>query len=96
MKIELDLPDEMVKDLRDKSLARGLSVVDYTTELVREVLRQTDDLTPAQRRTIDARLAEGLEDIKQGRVHGPFSTHAELRACLHGKTKKKRSKRTPG
>lgn len=32
-----------------------------------------DEYTPEQRRIIDARLAEGLDDIKTGRVHGPFT-----------------------
>jgi hypothetical protein len=30
---------------------------------------------PAQRRTIDAQLAQGLADIKAGRTHGPLRTH---------------------
>jgi AbrB family looped-hinge helix DNA binding protein len=33
-----------------------------------------DEYTPEQRRVIDARLAEADEDIRQGRVHGPFET----------------------
>jgi bifunctional DNA-binding transcriptional regulator/antitoxin component of YhaV-PrlF toxin-antitoxin module len=41
-----------------------------------------DEYTPAQRRIIDAQLAEGLADIKAGRVHGPFSTHQEFIASL--------------
>lgn len=32
-----------------------------------------DDYTPEQRRIIDARLAKADEDIKSGRVHGPFT-----------------------
>jgi len=34
-------------------------------------------LTPEQKATIDARLAEGMEDIRQGRVLGPYSTAKE-------------------
>jgi predicted transcriptional regulator len=34
-----------------------------------------DEYTPEQHRIIDARLAEGLTDIKAGRVYGPFETH---------------------
>ena len=33
-----------------------------------------DEYTPAQRRIIDARLARADEDIKAGRVYGPFDT----------------------
>jgi antitoxin component of MazEF toxin-antitoxin module len=32
-----------------------------------------DEYTPRQRRMIDARLAKAEEDIKAGRVHGPFT-----------------------
>ena len=34
MKIELDLPKDLVDDLRDRSEQRGLSVNDYATELL--------------------------------------------------------------
>ena len=32
-----------------------------------------DEYTPEQRRIIDARLDKADEDIKAGRIHGPFS-----------------------
>jgi predicted transcriptional regulator len=58
-----------------------------------------DEYTVEQRRIIDARLAEGLADIKAGRVYGPFYTHEEMMASLrnHGKkaelkTNKRRSR----
>jgi bifunctional DNA-binding transcriptional regulator/antitoxin component of YhaV-PrlF toxin-antitoxin module len=47
-----------------------------------------DEYTPEQRRLVDAQLAEGLADIKAGRVHGPFSTHKEFIASLHMEAKK--------
>ena len=47
-----------------------------------------DEYTPEQRRIIDARLAEGLADIKAGRVRGPFSTHKEFIASLHREARK--------
>jgi hypothetical protein len=56
-----------------------------------------DDYTPEQRRIIDAQLTEGLDDIKAGRVRGPFATHAEFIASLHKETRKlnrKRAKRS--
>jgi AbrB family looped-hinge helix DNA binding protein len=36
-----------------------------------------EELRPAQKRQLDARLAEGLADVKAGCVHGPFATAKE-------------------
>ena len=47
------------------------------------------DYTPAQRRAIDARLAEAEEDIKHGRVHGPFKTHEAMMTFLNKEVVKK-------
>jgi bifunctional DNA-binding transcriptional regulator/antitoxin component of YhaV-PrlF toxin-antitoxin module len=47
-----------------------------------------DEYTPEQRRIVDAQLAEGLADVKAGRVHGPFSTHKEFIASLHKEARK--------
>ncbi|MBI3325368.1 MAG: Spy/CpxP family protein refolding chaperone [Nitrospinae bacterium] len=44
-------------------------------------------LTPEQRAIIDARLAQGLEDIEKGRVLGPFTTAREAMRALRGKTR---------
>lgn len=51
---------------------------------------EDEEYTPAQRRIIDARLAEAAEDVRQGRVFGPFDTHQELMASL------KRTSKQPG
>ena len=51
-------------------------------------LPAADEYTPAQRRVIDAQLAEGLADIKAGRTHGPFGTHREMIDFLHAQVKK--------
>ena len=40
------------------------------------------EYTPAQRRLIDARLAKSDEDIKRGRVYGPFGTHQQFVMAL--------------
>ena len=57
-------------------------------------LRAADDeYTPEQRRIIDARLAEGLADIKAGRTFGPFSNADEMIA--HMKTQLKKRASTP-
>ena len=40
---------------------------------------------------VDREIAEGLEDIRRDRVHGPFRTHAEMIRFLHAKTSKRRA-----
>ena len=51
-----------------------------------------DEYTPKQRRIIDARLAESAQDIRAGRLYGPFETHEEMVQFLHHHTKKAREK----
>lgn len=51
-----------------------------------------DEYTPEQRRIIDAGLAEGLEDIRQGRTYGPFDTHAAMMDSLQANSKKSKLK----
>ncbi len=53
-----------------------------------------DEYTPEQRRIADAQLAEGLTDVKAGRVHGPFSTHKEFIASLHTEARKLSRRKT--
>jgi bifunctional DNA-binding transcriptional regulator/antitoxin component of YhaV-PrlF toxin-antitoxin module len=48
-----------------------------------------DEYTPAQRRAIDARLAEGLADIKAGRTFGPFNSAGEMVAHMEARVAKK-------
>ncbi len=47
-----------------------------------------DEYTPEQRRIIDARLAKSDEDIKRGRLYGPFDTHEQFIASLHKEASK--------
>jgi len=49
-----------------------------------------EEYTPAQRRIIDARLAKSDEDIKHGRVYGPFNTAEEMAASIEDNIKKRR------
>jgi bifunctional DNA-binding transcriptional regulator/antitoxin component of YhaV-PrlF toxin-antitoxin module len=56
---------------------------------------EDDEYTPAQRRMIQKRLEEAAEDVRQGRVYGPFSTHEELMASLARTGKQSASRRTP-
>jgi predicted transcriptional regulator len=50
--------------------------------------------TTAQRRAIDAKLADGLADIEAGRTFGPFDTTAQMVA--HMKRHVKRNAKTIG
>lgn len=50
-----------------------------------------DEYTPAQRRVIDARLAEADDDIKHGRVYGPFHTAEEMAASMEANIKELRA-----
>jgi len=52
-----------------------------------------DEHTPAQRRAIDARLARADEDIRAGRVYGPFDTAEEMAASIETNLKKLRTAR---
>ena len=47
-----------------------------------------DEYTPEQRGRLDALLAEGLADVKAGRVHGPFDKHEEMIDFLHAEVAK--------
>ena len=51
------------------------------------------EYTPAQRRVIDARLAESLEQAKRGETYGPFETHEEMVTFLRNEAKKARPKK---
>jgi bifunctional DNA-binding transcriptional regulator/antitoxin component of YhaV-PrlF toxin-antitoxin module len=53
-----------------------------------------DRYTPEQRRSIDSHIAEGLDDINHGRLHGPFETHEEMVAFLHSEVKKVKAKKS--
>ena len=48
-----------------------------------------DEYTPEQRRMIDARLAEGLADIKAGRTFGPFDNADEMIAHMRAGLQKR-------
>ncbi len=50
-------------------------------------------LTFVPKSVIDRGIAESLEDIKQGRVYGPFDTAEEAIASLHRNAKKLRRRK---
>jgi bifunctional DNA-binding transcriptional regulator/antitoxin component of YhaV-PrlF toxin-antitoxin module len=51
---------------------------------------RVEECAPAQRRRIDARLAESEADLKRGRPHGPFATHEDIMAFLKDHLAKQR------
>jgi hypothetical protein len=54
-------------------------------------MSDADCMTRTPKSLIEKRLAEGLEDIRRGRVHGPFQTARALVLSLHRPKKTKSS-----
>jgi AbrB family looped-hinge helix DNA binding protein len=82
-------------DLVKFTFTRGRIVITPKVVIDRSKFPTADDeYTPAQRRVIDARLAKSDEDIKHGRVYGPFETHQEFIASLHKESAKLRAKKS--
>ena len=50
-------------------------------------------ITLAAQSEIDRGIAQGLEDIRKGRVYGPFNTAEEMIASLKENIKKRRQER---
>jgi AbrB family looped-hinge helix DNA binding protein len=76
-------------DLVEFSYRRGEIVMTPKVVANRSKFPDADDeYTPAQRRLIDARLAESEEDFKQGRTYGPFRTADEMIAHMKSALKK--------
>lgn len=70
-------------DLVSFAFQRGKIVITPNMVIDRSKFPTADDgYTPEQRRVIDARLAEGLADIKAGRTFGPFDTADEMIAHM--------------
>jgi bifunctional DNA-binding transcriptional regulator/antitoxin component of YhaV-PrlF toxin-antitoxin module len=59
--------------------------------IVSKLPNADDEYTPAQRRAIDARLAKADEDVKAGRVYGPFDSAEEMAASIEANIKQVRS-----
>ena len=57
-------------------------------------LVEAGEYTPEQRRVIDADIAASMEEIKQGRFHGPFNTAAEASRYIERVAKTKKVQRT--
>ena len=81
--------------LVELSLKNGKTVITPKVVIDRSQFPNADDeYTPAQRKTIDAELAEGLADIKAGRVSKAFSNPADFIEDLHKAAKKLSSRKT--
>jgi len=71
-------------DLVNFAFQRGRIVMTPKVVIDRSSFPTADgEYTPAQRRTIDARLAKADADVKAGRVSKAFSDHGEFIAALH-------------
>ena len=76
-------------DVVEFSYQRGKIVITPEKVVDRSQFPSADDeYTPAQRRVIDARLAEGLADINAGRTFGPFDSTDEMIAHMKAQIKK--------
>jgi AbrB family looped-hinge helix DNA binding protein len=76
-------------DVVEFSYQRGKIVITPKVVIDRSKFPNADDeYTPAQRRFIDARLAESEDDFKQGRTYGPFNTADEMIAHMKAALKK--------
>jgi len=65
----------------------GLSPGDYL-----EVERRGNQLILTPKSLIEKRLAEALNDVKEGRVGGPYTTVDELISSLHGARRPRKAK----
>jgi len=84
-------------DLVSFTFVRGQIVITPKLVIDRSKFPTADgEYTAAQRRAIDKRLAKADDDIKHGRLQGPFDSHEEFIASLHKEAQKlgaKKSKR---
>jgi AbrB family looped-hinge helix DNA binding protein len=67
----------------------GISVGDLLEARV-----ERGKITFSPKSVVDRAIAEGLEDIRKGRVRGPFDTVDQMLASLKGKRGKSDSKKT--
>ena len=83
-------------DLVNIAFQRGKIVITPKLVIDRSQFTTADDeYTPAQRRIIDARLAESEQDLKNGRTFGPFNTAGEMIADIKARLRKgARAKKT--
>ena len=63
--------------------------------IVQNPARADDEYTPEQRRIVDAQIAEGLEDIRKGRVSRRFDTVDEMLSSMKTGRGALRRQKTP-
>ena len=80
-------------DLVKFTFSRGQIVITPKIVVDRSQFATADE-TPAQRRIINAQLAEGLEDIRKGRVSPKFDTVDQLLASMKAGHKNQLPRRT--
>jgi len=66
----------------------GVEIGDF---LEARVERGRITLTPKS--LVDRRLMEAIEDVRQGRTHGPFESQQAMVKSLHGKVSRRGSKK---
>ena len=77
-------------DMVEASVHRGKIVLTPKVVIDHSKFPNADDeYTPAQRRFIDAHIAEGMEDFKKGRFYGPFKTADEMIASMQSNLKRR-------
>lgn len=76
--VPISMPKAMAKELDREAKARAMT----RSEFVRDSVRRQLGFGQSRERAIEAAIAEGLADIKAGRVSGPFSSVEEFNAHL--------------
>lgn len=79
------------KEFKQKSRTSSVVKSALKTGIVISPLKHSDEYYPQERRMVDARLAEADEDIRRGRVYGPFNTAEEMAASVETNVKKLRA-----
>jgi predicted transcriptional regulator len=64
-------------------------IFDEIREGIAAMRERRDLYAPEQRRIIEAGIAEGLEDFKQGRFYGPFDTADEAISSIQANLKQR-------
>jgi AbrB family looped-hinge helix DNA binding protein len=84
-------------DLIEAAFSRGKIILTPKTVIDRSKFpTASGEYTPGQRRIIDAGIAQGIEDFKQGRSHGPFASAKAASAYIERMAKKRpTAKRKP-
>ena len=83
-------------DLVEATVHRGKIVLTPKLVVDRSKFPNADDeYTPAQRRVIDARLDESEEDLKKGRLAGPFNSAREMIDHMKAELSKRAAAKKP-